>query len=186
MSDALPPPGWYQNPDGRVQWWDGVAWGVLAPQAAPAPIPAPQPVAAPQPVPQQPVPVPPTPALARPKPDTSPFVWVSLILSAVGLILLVITAVSSYRFMNELALQGGSGTTVLPGYLQGAATLLSLVAIAFAIVGVVASAKKKLGVVALILSILVLAAPVLFVVLLALWWVLAGIFSQLTGGPVVG
>ena len=167
MSDALPPPGWYQNPDGRVQWWDGVAWGVLAPQAAP-------------------VPVPPTPALARPKPDTSPFVWVSLLLSAVGLILLVITAVSSYRFMNELALQGGSGTTVLPGYLQGAATLLSLVAIAFAIVGLVASAKKKLGVVALILSILVLAAPVLFVILLALWWVLAGIFSQLTGGPVVG
>jgi hypothetical protein len=30
----LPPPGWYPNAAGEMQWWDGAAWG---PPAAPAP-----------------------------------------------------------------------------------------------------------------------------------------------------
>lgn len=180
MNDAPPPPGWYQNPHGRVQWWDGVAWGALAPQAAPVPVPAPRPV------PRQPVPVPPTPALARPKPDTSPFVWISLALSAVGLLLMLISTIGTYGFMNELALRGGSGSTVLPTLLQGAATVVSLVAIVFALVGLVGSAKKKLGGFALVLAFLVLASPVLLMILFWVWWFAAGIFSQLTGGPVVG
>ncbi|MBN9176119.1 MAG: TM2 domain-containing protein [Microbacterium sp.] len=29
------PPGWYPNQRGVMQWWDGYAWGPLAPTAAP-------------------------------------------------------------------------------------------------------------------------------------------------------
>ena len=28
------PPGWYRGASGRVQWWDGTAWGPVAPPAA--------------------------------------------------------------------------------------------------------------------------------------------------------
>lgn len=31
-----PPPGWYANPDGQQQWWDGRQWG---PVASPQPYP---------------------------------------------------------------------------------------------------------------------------------------------------
>lgn len=31
MPDALPPPGWYPDPNGMSRWWDGTQWGPLAP-----------------------------------------------------------------------------------------------------------------------------------------------------------
>lgn len=31
-----PPPGWYVNPHGRQQWWDGRQWGQVAPPHPPA------------------------------------------------------------------------------------------------------------------------------------------------------
>lgn len=30
-----PPPGWYRNPHGHMQWWDGQRWGQLAPPQPP-------------------------------------------------------------------------------------------------------------------------------------------------------
>lgn len=38
---TAPPPGWYVNDNGARQWWDGRAWGPLAPLATPAPVPNP-------------------------------------------------------------------------------------------------------------------------------------------------
>jgi hypothetical protein len=32
------PPGWYRGASGRLQWWDGAAWGPVAPPAAAGPI----------------------------------------------------------------------------------------------------------------------------------------------------
>lgn len=43
---SAPPPGWYQDPTGAMRWWDGQAWGQLAPvptaTAASAPVPVTQ------------------------------------------------------------------------------------------------------------------------------------------------
>lgn len=36
----LPPAGWYPNTNGQTQWWDGTAWGQLAPSPAAAPAPS--------------------------------------------------------------------------------------------------------------------------------------------------
>ena len=33
MNEQLPQAGWYANAEGRTQWWDGTAWGQLAPEA---------------------------------------------------------------------------------------------------------------------------------------------------------
>lgn len=30
MAAQQTPPGWYTNPSGQLQWWDGYAWGQLA------------------------------------------------------------------------------------------------------------------------------------------------------------
>lgn len=36
------PPGWYPNQSGETQWWDGNAWGPIAPQQAPQQVQAQQ------------------------------------------------------------------------------------------------------------------------------------------------
>jgi len=38
----LPPPGWYTNLYGQVQWWDGYRWGPLASFPPPAAQPVPK------------------------------------------------------------------------------------------------------------------------------------------------
>ncbi len=38
MTDRLPPEGWYANPSGRMQWWDGTQW--TAHYQDPDPVPA--------------------------------------------------------------------------------------------------------------------------------------------------
>lgn len=36
--EAVPPPGWYPDPNGQTRWWDGSAWGqVAAPAQGPSP-----------------------------------------------------------------------------------------------------------------------------------------------------
>lgn len=32
MTQQTPPPGWYPNTQGHLQWWDGASWGPLAPE----------------------------------------------------------------------------------------------------------------------------------------------------------
>lgn len=48
MSDSAPPAGWYPDPKsgGTNRWWDGSAWGPVAPSNSPQPTPAATPVPA--------------------------------------------------------------------------------------------------------------------------------------------
>lgn len=65
MSEALPQPGWYEDPrrEADLRWWDGTAW--TAHTAARPTIPAPTPTPAPPPQATAPAP-PPAPAAAPP------------------------------------------------------------------------------------------------------------------------
>ena len=65
------PAGWYPNAQGELQWWDGAAWGQLAPQP-----PAPQVTA----------------SASCVKSRTSPSVWWSFAASALGIVLALIWA----------------------------------------------------------------------------------------------
>mgnify|MGYP006335828585 FL=1 len=139
------PAGWYPNAQGELQWWDGAAWGQLAPQP-----PAPQVTA----------------SASRVKSRTSPFVWWSFAASALGIVLAFVGA-----FSDGLAFF---------------ALIPASVALVLAVIGIVHSARKSTGVWALILAVLILLSPVLIVIVLALIWAGSGVFSQLTGGPVIG
>lgn len=166
---TAPLPGWYPNPQGELQWWDGTAWGTLAAQQVPPPI---------------------KPA-APPKPPVSKLVWISFCLSALALLLLVAAAIVSYGSMQAAIAEFGyqDSTTsdaaraaAIAGVLSSLAPLLAIASVVLAILGLVRSHKKRPGIFALVLSAVALFAPVLLIIAGFVFWVGAGISSQLTGG----
>lgn len=165
---TAPPPGWYPNPQGELQWWDGTAWGARTTQQFSPPITTTTP----------------------PKPRVSKLVWISFCLSALALLCMVAAALASYANLEASFVEYGYHDSSMPetswaaasGVLSSLAPVLAIASVVLAITGLVRSQKKRAGVFALILSAVALFAPVLLVIAGLVWWFGTGAFSQLTGG----
>lgn len=176
------PAGWYHNAQGEAQWWDGTAWGQLAgPGGGQATAQGAAPGATFAPAPVRPA-----------KPRTSPLVWGSLAASGIAILCAILSyAVFQTRLNRALADDGillaqSDGARAMAELLTNAVPVFALAALVLAIIGLVKSARKIAGSLAITLATLILVAPVLFWLGLALIWVGSGVFSQLSGGPVVG
>lgn len=179
MSDPnLPQAGWYPGPSGAPQWWDGAAWGPLAEQT-----PLEQPML------RTHEPLHTKPNSARQKPNVSTSVWASYgLLAAIVVCAVIAAAMTNQVIMHQMGSFDQSVSPTMPWLMALRALFFpaALAALVCAIVGVVKSRRKAPGTIAIVCSALVLIAPVLLVVIGLLLWGGMGVFSEITGGPVIG
>lgn len=179
MSDPnIPEAGWYPGPSGAPQWWDGAAWGPLAQQ----PILDEPPLGTPPPTPGHPV-------RTHDKPNVSASVWASYgLLAAIVVCAIVAAAMTNQIIMHQMGSFDQSVSPAMPWLMALRALFVpaALAALVCAIVGIVKSRRKAPAIIATVCSALVLASPVILVVLGLLLWGGMGVFSQMSGGPVIG
>lgn len=198
MAAQQTPPGWYTNPYGQLQWWDGYAWGQLA-QQPPQPPPGP-PAPSAGSVASAPNPgsagsatsAPPDKAL----PNVSGFVWGALGLAVIALVaeliaLLPLFGVGWQLELDEFGnLPSGGMTQALPTVPLWLPVMLAAGGVALAIIGLRRSAKKRAGVVVLIVVGFAAVAPVvvppLLVILGFALYASVGIGTELSGGTPLG
>lgn len=179
MSDPnIPPAGWYPGPSGAPQWWDGAAWGPLA---QPAPLD--------EPMLHSQASLPTRPNRAVHKPNVSTSVWASYgLLAAIVICAIIAAAMTNQVIVHQMSSFDQSVSPAMPWLMALRALFFpaALAALVCAIVGIVKSRRKAPAIIATACSALVLASPVILVFLGLLLWGGMGVFSQMTGGPVIG
>lgn len=163
---ATPPPGWYPNGSGQLQWWDGQTWGAVAPNANAS-----------------------TRMRSLPPAEISKLVWWSFVAVAIAAatsasIFIVSVAQAQHTTYAQLGQPGAN--PLLPSipliFVSLALPVLCIGALILAIVGRIRSRRRRTGTVAIIVSAIAVASPVWYTVLGYLFWFVWGGISQMNGG----